>query len=130
MNVAEAKHTIFVISNASRDGEAPADTNRHHQKPPEARRNPLTHLSYGCRHNDASSREIERQRPAATYQTTTPRNAEVTSRVIAPEQLDRNTKQRPTHSPFHIKDHTYGHKRNANKFYYITLSSKIQIAHS
>lgn len=99
----EAKHAIFMISNTSRDGETPANTNRHHQKPAETRR-----------HNETSSREIERQRLATTYQTTTPRNAEVTSKVIAAEQLDRDTEQRPTHSSFYIKDHIYGHKRNTN----------------
>ena len=85
---AEAKDTILVVPNAIRDGETPANTNRHHQKPAKARRKPHTHTFHMV---------VDVMTPAAVYQRITPRNAEVTSRVIAVKQLNRDTKQRPIH---------------------------------
>jgi len=46
------------------------------------------------------------------------------SGAMSAEQLDRDTKQRPTHPPFYIKDHSYGHKRNTSNRERETKASK------
>lgn len=64
--------------------QIPIDINRSQQKLEKA-------------HTHTFHMVVDVMTPAAVYQRITPRNAEVTSRVIAVKQLNRDTKQRPIH---------------------------------